>query len=162
MGKLVNNKKMLQRSEFLNIIYPVADNRTVQKMKLFRQHCNTSCFVHCFEVSFHCYKICKALRLDYVSAARGAMLHDLFLYDWRHNNGRGSLHALHHGQIAYENARELFDLNEIERDVIVNHMWPVSFHFPKTPEGLIITFVDKYCALKEIIGYYVFKLLRVN
>ena len=25
----------------------------------------------------------KKLGLDYVSATRGAMLHDLFLYDWR-------------------------------------------------------------------------------
>ena len=35
------------------------------------------------------------------------------------------------------------------KDIIIKHMWPVTFAFPKSTEGFILTFVDKYCALSE-------------
>ena len=75
--------KISEDSEFQNIIQDLIRNKTVQEMKNYRQHFNTSCYEHCYVASYYCYKICKALKLDYKSAARGAMLHDLFLYDWR-------------------------------------------------------------------------------
>ncbi len=28
-------------------------------------------------------------------------------------------------------------------------MWPVTIEFPKSAEGFVLTFVDKYCALAE-------------
>ena len=49
----------------------------------------------------------KKLRLDYVSATRGAMLHDLFLYDWRtpkKDRVNKKMHAFTHGEIALNNA----------------------------------------------------------
>lgn len=33
--------------------------------------------------------------------------------------------------------------------LIKKHMWPVTVAFPKSIEGFILTFVDKYCALSE-------------
>lgn len=158
--KLVNYfSSDLDFREFHSIIYDICTDRTVQKMKLYRQHCDTNCFVHCYEVSFHCYKICKLLGFDYIAAVRGAMLHDLFLYDWRKNNHENSWHAFTHGKIAYNNACKIFELGDIEKDMIINHMWPLSFSFPKTMEGWVLTFVDKYCALKEIVRFYVFKVI---
>ena len=79
------------------------------------------------------------------------MLHDLFLYDWRkRENGRKGLHAFTHPKTAYENASKLFNLNDKEADIILKHMWPVTFFsFPKYTESFILTLVDKYCALSE-------------
>ena len=78
------------------------------------------------------------------------MLHDLFLYDWRKKqDGRKGLHAFTHGRLACKNASELFDLNEKEKDMIIKHMWPVTVELPKSLEGIILTFVDKYCAISE-------------
>ena len=78
------------------------------------------------------------------------MLHDLFLYDWRKREpNRKGLHAFTHGKTACENACKLFDLNEKEKDMIIKHMWPVTVAFPKSLEGFILTFVDKYCAMSE-------------
>ena len=118
-------------------------------MKKFRQHFNTDCFEHCYVASYYCYKICKKLKLDYISAARGAMLHDLFLYDWRIKNSHSGLHAFTHGKTAYENASKIFELNKIEKDMIIKHMWPVTISFPRYLESYILTFVDKYCAMRE-------------
>ena len=136
--------------EFQDIITPIIENETVQQMKNFRQHYETSCFEHCYMAAYYCYLICKKFNLDYKSATRAAMLHDLFLYDWRERQpDRKGLHAFTHGKKACENACELFDLNKKEKDIIIKHMWPVTISFPTSLEGFILTFVDKYCALSE-------------
>ena len=130
--------------EFQNIIKELVENKTVQEMKNFRQHYETTCFDHCYTVSYYCYLICKKYRLDYISATRAGMLHDLFLYDWRKRQpNRKGLHAFTHGRTACKNACELFNLNEKEKDMIIKHMWPVTVQLPQSLEGLILTFVDK-------------------
>lgn len=141
---------MEQDKEFQNIIYPLIANQTVQQMKHFKQHYETTCFDHCYTAAYYCYLICKKYHLDYHSATRAAMLHDLFLYDWRKRQlDRKGLHAFTHGKTACKNACKLFDLNEKEKDMILKHMWPVTISFPKSFEGFILTFVDKYCAMSE-------------
>ena len=142
-------ENMENNIEFQNIISELIKNDTVQQMKNFRQHYNTSCYEHCYVASYYCYLICKKYNLDYISATRAAMLHDLFLYDWRIKNNRKGLHAFTHGKLACENACKLFDLNNKEKDIIIKHMWPVTIIFPKSIEGFVLTFVDKYCALSE-------------
>lgn len=147
MKKLVN---YFDNQEFSNIIEELVTNKTVQEMKKYRQHYETTCFDHCYMVSYYCYLICKKYNLDYVSVARAAMLHDLFLYDWRvRQPDRKGLHAFTHGKTACENASKLFDLTQKEKDMIVTHMWPVTMKFPTSMEGFILTFVDKYCATSE-------------
>ena len=89
--------------------------------------------------------------------ARGAMLHDLFLYDWRNSKKELNLdgyHAFVHPKVALENASKLYDLNDKEKDIIVKHMWPVTLSLPKYKETYIITLVDKYSALQESAQYY--------
>ena len=147
--------KIYMDSEFIEITKELIENETVQDMKKYRQHFETSCYEHCFIASYYCYVICKKLKLDYVSATRAAMLHDLFLYDWRkRQNGRKGLHAFTHGKTAYENASKLFDLNDKEKDIIIKHMWPVTLALPKYKESYILTLVDKYCALSESFNVF--------
>lgn len=159
---MVKYNRIVDFNEFRSIIYDLTIDKTVQQMKVYKQHCDTNCFMHCLEASFYCYRICKWLGLDYVSAARGALLHDLFLYDWRVKQEQYSWHAFTHGKTAYNNASKLFDLNETEKDIIVNHMWPLTIKLPRSKEAWVLIVVDKYCAIKEIVRYFVFKLLVNN
>ena len=125
-------------------------------MKHYRQHCNTSCYKHCMQVAYFTYIACKKLKLDYISATRAAMLHDLFLYDWRKKYRDiefPGLHAFVHPQIALKNASQLFALNEMEKDIIAKHMWPVTFGLPKYRESYIVTVMDKYSACLETYLY---------
>lgn len=150
-----SKSQSISASEFKSILKDIIENDTVKKMYNFRQHYNTTCFDHCFKVALYNYIICKKLKLDYVSAVRAGMLHDLFLYDWRvHQPGRKRLHAFHHPRIALENSLNLFDLNIKEKDIILKHMWPLTIIPPKYVESYITTFVDKYCALEESFIYY--------
>ena len=144
-------QKIYSNDEFIQMIDDLLNNDTVKQMKNFRQHYETSCFDHCLIASYYCYLYGKKFNLDYVSCARAAMLHDLFLYDWRKKqDDRKGLHAFTHPKTAYKNASKLFALNEKEKDIILKHMWPVTFFsFPKYTESFILTLVDKYCALRE-------------
>jgi len=88
--------------------------------------------------------------------ARAAMMHDLFLYDWR-NHGQYKLfekHAFTHGKTALENARKVCKLNSKEEDIIYNHMWPVTWRIPKYKETWVITYYDKKSTLQESCNYY--------
>ncbi len=145
-------EKISENKEFNKIINGIINKAKVQDMKEYRQHFNISCYEHCYLVSYYCYVICKKFNLDYMSATRAGMLHDLFLYDWRKkDNSRKGWHAFTHGKIAYNNACEIFDLNDKEKDMIIKHMWPVTIVFPRYIESYILGLVDKYCAIYESI-----------
>lgn len=152
-----NKKELLNKQEFFDIISDLVFLEPVQEMKKYRQHFNTSCFDHCLEVSYWSYLICKKLKLDYKSMARAALLHDLFLYDWRGSKKRLQLskfHAFIHPYIAYENASKICDLNDVEKDIILKHMWPVNpLKFPKYKESFIITITDKLSSINSFRKY---------
>ena len=117
---MIRDKKIiLQDVDFVNIIEDNLANEKVQEMKKYRQHHKINCLDHCLFVSYNAYIICKKHDLDYISTARAAMVHDLFLYDWRKRQpDRKGLHAFTHGKTACENASKLFDLNDKEKDII--------------------------------------------
>lgn len=153
-------KKRMEQSrenqEFYACIQDIVTHPAVLEMKKYYQHCETDCYEHCLDVAYNNYKICKKLGLDARSAARGGMLHDLFLYDWRkHSKETGDrLHAITHPIAAYRNACKYFHLNKVEKEVITKHMWPVSVILPRYPETYVICLTDKYCGSREIMEYY--------
>lgn len=85
---------------------------------------------------------------------RGALLHDYFLYDWHspEHCGIKNLHGIYHPGIAYNNAKKEYVLSEKERDIIVKHMWPLTFVPPKYREAWLVSMADKICSFKETIN----------
>ncbi len=149
------NYNSIRFKEFYNIIRDMDMHPAIQEMKKYRQHCDCSCYDHCLYVSYYSYCICKKLHLDYVSMARAAFVHDLFLYDWRYRQPkRKGHHAFTHPKTACEKASNLFHLNKKEKDIILKHMWPVTIVPPLYIESFIITLVDKFSALKESYEYW--------
>ncbi len=138
-------------AEFKEIIKDIATNPNVTALKERIQHNNNSRYYHCLCVSYYTYYICKKMKLDYVSAARGAMLHDFYYYDWRDKKveGQKKFHAFRHPSIALKNALDIFELNDKEKDIIKKHMWPLTIKLPSYRESYIVTLVDKYCATIE-------------
>ena len=159
---ITNKEEILKDKEYIEIVSELLKNEKVLKMKLYRQHHNISCFDHCLFVSYNTYLICKKYKLDYISAARAGLLHDLFLYDWRkRENGRKGFHAFTHPKEALKQALEITQLNDKEQDIIKNHMWPVTPKLPKYKETYIITLVDKYSAVAEALIGKKIKILKV-
>lgn len=139
--------------EFKNIVKDILENDTVQSLRFYKHHYGSNRYEHSLSVSYLSYKICKFLGLDHISAARGGLLHDLFLYDCNNPETRPKNHIKKHPKVSLENAQKLFILNDLEKDIILKHMWPITFSVPKYLESYVVTFVDKYCAVKELINY---------
>ena len=142
-----------KNTEFWNIIKDILDKDVVQRLHSFKHHYGSTRFDHCISVSYYSYKICKFLHLDYVSVTRAGMLHDLFLYDCENPNTCPKYHIWNHPKVALSNAEKIISLNAKEKDIILNHMWPITFSPPRYWETFVITCVDKYCSFKEWSTY---------
>jgi len=145
--------------EYIDCIEDLLSSEIVDSLNDFVQHGSVTCFEHSLSVSYCSYLVCKLLKLDYRSAARGGLLHDLFLYDWHKRKLIGGKHGFTHPYTALENARRHFTLNRKEKDIIVKHMWPLTFWLPRYKEAFVVSFVDKYCALLEIVKFFRMKLV---
>lgn len=153
MNKL--SKKILSNNGYYNTISDLIESSVVLSMDNYIQHGSTSTLDHCIRVSYRSYKLAKLFNLDYKSAARAGLLHDLFLYDW-HNAPKGKKllekHGYTHPQKALNNASSNFDLNTKEKDIILKHMWPLTLRsVPKYKESFIVSLVDKYSSCGETL-----------
>ncbi|WP_082651893.1 putative ABC transporter permease [Gorillibacterium timonense] len=136
--------------EYQRCVKELLEHEQVLRMADFIQHGRTTCLDHSLSVSYGSYRICKRLGLDYRSAARGGLLHDMFLYDWHEREPKRRWHGFTHPRTALTHAEACFCLNPVERDMILRHMWPLTPAFPRYPESYVITLVDKYVSLKEV------------
>lgn len=140
---------------FSDCVSDILENEEVQGLAGFMHHMSVDRLQHVTSVAFLSYLLCRRLGLDYRSAARGAMLHDLFYYN-RSGSGDKSVkfHTFRHPGTALENARRIFDLTPKEESIIKRHMWPVTLTPPTNREAFIVCMADKYCAILE--AYYSF------
>ena len=143
--------------EYHDAVEDILRHEEFLKLKDFFHH-NSSIYDHVLSVAYLSYRICKYCKLDFRSAARGAVLHDFFLYDWRNHDEPDlpdrKFHGFAHPSIALTNARKYFSLNEIEEDIIKKHMWPLTIVPPKYKESYIVSFADKYLSSKEFLDEY--------
>ena len=118
-----------------------------QSMKELPHHGRISCYTHSMLVARHSLFIAHKRGLDYISAAKGGLLHDFYLYHKR--SMKGALHRVHHPGAALKNAERLFEINDIVRDAILHHMWPLTPVRPKFPESVIVSNSDKASAIDD-------------
>ena len=151
-------KREISRDEQLKIwrfYISFRTNPVLNNLLNTKQHRTSNTYRHVSLVAKKCveYALKHKLDLDYYSLIRGAFLHDLYFYDWRKTPEKKLHHLTRHPMEAYENAKQYFDINDIEKDIIVNHMWPVTlFHFPKTKEGRLVNRMDKATTFKEVFS----------
>lgn len=126
----------------------------VQAMRSFPQHVKGfSTHDHASLVAYSSFRICRALGLDARAAARGGLLHDMFLYNWMEYRSPIRFdHMLNHARYALENARRHFTLTDAEEDIIASHMWPANpFRFYRCWEAFIVSCMDKLCTAAELL-----------
>lgn len=141
-----------------------------QEMKQFIQHGDTSVFNHCIAVAKYSLLISYFLErtlkinIDKDSLVRGALLHDYFLYDWHVKGAAEGLHGFTHPGVAMRNADRDFGLNDVEKDIIKKHMFPLTPFPPMHRESFIVSLADKWCALAETFKIDVssYVMYRVN
>ncbi|MGM9969496.1 MAG: HD domain-containing protein [Anaeroplasma sp.] len=139
--------------EFYNLISKIIHTPEYQTMKNHKHHINTNTYSHSIKVAYLCYKHGKKHRNKNLSSlVRGALLHDYYLYDWHDKDKKHRWHGYKHPRIAYKNAlRDYPDLNKIEKDIILKHMFPLTIIPPFTKEGWIVCFFDKLAAISDYL-----------
>ena len=133
--------KIEQDNDYINLVGSVLYNDSFNELKNIEHHGITR-YEHSVKVSYYSYKICKKLGFDYVSAARGGMLHDFFLNKYTAKNTNKLIR--NHPKIASTNAKKHFNLNKKEINIIESHMFPLVVKIkPKYKESYAVAFADK-------------------
>lgn len=142
--------------EYIDCVHDLLDHEMVISLKNYVQHGGITRLNHSLNVSYISYLVCKRLGFDYISAARGGLLHDFFLYNWHDKSVEKKpykgMHGTAHPRVALKNANKYFNLNKREQDIIRKHMWPLTLSLPRYKESYVILSVDKYCAIAEFFN----------
>jgi Predicted HD superfamily hydrolase len=137
---------------FYEVLIEICMSSRITESEKYIQHGNTSVFMHSVAVAYYSHRIALAFKLpiDEKKLIRGALLHDYFLYDWHKKDIKHSLHGFRHPYIAWENANRDMTLSNIEKDIIVKHMFPITCMPPRYWESIIVCVIDKVCSIFEI------------
>ncbi len=139
--------------QYFNYVNDIMENDKFMKLKECVHH-GTSRFDHSLRVSYYSYLVTKALGLRYVETARGGLLHDFFVNeDLSYRKQKFSM--FFHPYPALDNSKKYFKVNDLEEDIIINHMFPTLPHkIPKNIESWIVSIVDKLVAVYEFYESY--------
>lgn len=160
MGQKKNKEN--GKPSFAEISSDIVRNSRYLKLKEIYHH-KHSVYEHTRDVAESCYRVGsflnRIIRIELYPLTRGALLHDFFLYHWRREKSpSGEHHAFAHPKEALKNAEEEFSpLSDIEKNIILSHMWPLTIHPPRYREAWIVTVVDKIVATKEFIHEFLQK-----
>ena len=137
---------MNNTNEFKTIIEPILAIEEFQGLRRVIHHEGTR-YDHSLRVAYGTYLITKKLHLNYKEATEAALLHDFFSDEVKEENGVDRLRK--HPAIAVENASKYFLLTPLQKDIILTHMFPITFRPPKYLESWIVDIVDDIAAIYE-------------
>ncbi|MBO4374582.1 MAG: HD domain-containing protein [Lachnospiraceae bacterium] len=135
----------------------ILDHKDFIGMKNYMQHGCVSLHDHCLRVAETSLRINEKLKklrlhLNEREMVRGALLHDFFLYDWHDKEKRRKLHGFYHPGVALKNAEREFDLTKKEKNIIKQHMFPLTItKIPTNRESWVVNIADKWCSLIETV-----------
>lgn len=159
--------KWQQDTEYLELIEDLINHEDVQKLDSLVHHKVTTRLAHSISVSYSSFCWARRLKLDTRAIARAGLLHDLFFYEaeTKHEVG-GKGHNYEHPRIALENALKITTLSDLEQDIILKHMCGSTFDIPKYAESVVVTLMDKQCAIQEVsqgmVSFLSMKLKKVS
>lgn len=149
----------IKDKDFECILNELFQFEEVKSLENYEHHRVTNRLNHSIDVAYKSYILGKRIGLDSSALkeiARAGLLHDFFFYDTKIEKHKGHLGT--HPMIALENAMKIVNLTDKEKDIILSHMFGVSFkHIPKYKESLIVSLVDKYVSINEVCNRVVNK-----
>ena len=147
-------KREMREREFVNLTKELLDSDQVRMMGRWKHHGPVTTLDHSLFVAFSTYRVARLLRLDVRSAVRGALLHDLYLYDSHDKTAHPGNQCFDHPRFAARNAEALTPLTPKEKNIILSHMWPLGGALPRSKEAWTVDLVDTVCAGLELSHIY--------
>lgn len=142
--------RRLREQEFVSMMRELLDSDQVRMMGRWKHHGPVTTLDHSLFVAFSTYRVARLLRLDVRSAVRGALLHDLYLYDSHDKSAHPGNQCFDHPRFAARNAAALTALTPKEKNIILSHMWPLGGPLPRSLEAWMVDLVDTVCAGLEV------------
>jgi len=148
----------IKDKEYKKIVKDILRNNKFKELYNIEHH-GISRWEHLIKVSYRSYVIAKKLNLDYKSAARGGLLHDFYLDGDERSGLSKFVDTFIHPKKALYTSLENFDVNKIEQNIIVSHMFPIYPILPIYRESMLVDLVDKSIGAYEMMRelYYKFK-----
>lgn len=144
---------MYDKKTYYNIFSEFNNINKFREMKAVCHHGNNR-FDHISRVAKLSFIISKKLGLDYISCTRGAMMHDFFtIDDISRSDYKYGKFLKSHPIEALNNSLNYFDVNNIEEDIILTHMYPITKDKPAFAESKIVCISDKIVSLYEFLRY---------
>ena len=134
-------------------------NKRYNEMRRYIQHGNVSVLEHSLRVADASLRMEEFMRklhipFDERALVRGALLHDYFLYDWHKAGLKYGLHGFTQTDTAMRNACRDYLQSQREKDIIRQHMFPLTITKPPTSkEAFVVGCADKWCSLMETVGH---------
>lgn len=147
---------IIKDKEYKGIVKEILRDRTFKKMYNIEHH-GISRWEHLIKISYYSYKVAKRLKMDYISVARGALLHDFYLDGDERDAKRKFLDTFTHPKKALITSDNYFKINDIEKNIIVSHMFPMYPALPKYKESVLVNAVDKIIGSYEMAREYRYK-----
>jgi len=136
---------------FLDCVDDLLFDERVRSMREIPHHPGCNCYEHSVFVSYVAFRLARRWGLDYRMAARGGLLHDLYLYNARIPGTHPGNQCFDHPVAALRNAQALCgQLTEKEENIILSHMWPLARRRPRSREAAVVNLADKFCATVEV------------
>ena len=135
-----------QKEEFESIVSDF--NRLCDDM-----HHGISRYEHSMRVAKYSYKVSKMFKIDnYDKVTRAALLHDFYINEDLENiSSRKKLKK--HPNVALNNSLKYYELDDMQKDIIANHMFPVTYSLPKYKESWLVSLIDKGVGTYEMLKF---------
>ena len=140
--------------EFCRTTEELLGSDAVRRMGQWKHHGHISTLDHSLFVAYWSFRIARKLGLDASAAARGGLLHDLYLYNSKDKSAHPGWQCFDHPKAPARNAEQLTELSPKERNIILSHMWPLGGQFPRSMEAWLVDVVDTFCAGLELSHMY--------
>ncbi len=137
--------------EFENIIKDILNQNEFRALD-HELHHGISRYGHSLRVAKSTYRVAKRLKWDYQSVTRAALLHDFF-FDEQTKGLSEKETWYRHPEYALENAKHYFQIDKVQENIILSHMFPTSHWMPKYKESWLVSFVDKTVSFYEMYRF---------
>ena len=143
----------IDNKEYKKIVKDILRNKNFKKLYNIEHH-GISRWEHLNKVAYYSFRVAKKLKMDYRSVTRGALLHDFYLDGDERSHKRKFFDTFSHPKKALYTSLENFSINDIEKNIIVSHMFPIYFSIPRYKESVLVNIVDKFIGIKEMFMEY--------
>ena len=141
--------------EFIPLVRDVLHSKEFIGIKKYRHHIRSNLYDHSVKVAYLCFKHHKrfGLKIDIKEFVIGAILHDYYLYDLHEESILHKFHWFKHPGKALQNSMKKYpSLTYSQKDMIKNHMFPLTIIPPTTKAGWLVCFYDKIAAISDRFG----------